>query len=61
MLFFLSQHYKHLAIYLIYLDMKAAAMKKKLGETQTLRTGRRSQKFSPRCRPPSWGRTMAKI
>jgi len=37
-------------------------MKKALRETQTLRAGcsRRSQKFSPRRRPPSRGRT-AKI
>jgi len=38
-------------------------MKKALRETQTLRTGcsRRSQKFSPRRRPPSRGRMAAKI
>jgi len=41
-------------------------MKKGLGETQTdkhcaLAVVRRSQKFPPRRRPPSWGRRTAKI
>jgi len=38
-------------------------MKKTLGETQTLHAGciKAEPKISPRCRPPSRGRGMAKI